>query len=70
MISDLLKLHTGRRENGKVELSNKGIVYLSAEEEEDRIIAQANAPLNEDGNFVNPKVKARYEADYPTGRGE
>ncbi|MBE9519286.1 MAG: DNA-directed RNA polymerase subunit beta [Bacteroidetes bacterium] len=66
-ISDLGFIETPYRqtENGKVELSNKGIVYLSAEEEEDKLIAQANAPLNEDGTFVNPKVKARYEADYP-----
>jgi DNA-directed RNA polymerase subunit beta len=52
-------------ENGKVELSNKGVVYLSAEEEEGKIIAQANAPLLEDGSFKNPRVKSRYEADYP-----
>ena len=66
-ISDLGFIETPYRktENGKVELANKGIVYLSAEEEEDKLIAQANAPLNEDGTFVNPKVKARYEADYP-----
>ena len=66
-ISDLGFIETPYRqtENGKVELSNKGIVYLSAEEEEDKLIAQANAPLNEDGTFVNQKVKARYEADYP-----
>jgi DNA-directed RNA polymerase subunit beta len=66
-ISDLGFIETPYRktEGGKVELANKGIVYLSAEEEEDKLIAQANAPLNEDGTFVNPKVKARYEADYP-----
>ena len=66
-ISNLGFIETPYRktENGKVELANKGIIYLSAEEEEDKLIAQANAPLNEDGTFVNPKVKARYEADYP-----
>ena len=66
-ISDLGFIETPYRqtEKGKVELANKGIVYLSAEEEEDKLIAQANAPLNPDGTFVNPKVKARYEADYP-----
>ena len=66
-ISDLGFIETPYRktENGKVELAKKGIVYLSAEEEEDKLIAQANAPLNEDGTFVNPRVKARYEADYP-----
>jgi len=57
-------------EAGKVELSNKGVVYLSAEEEEGKIIAQANAPLLEDGSFRNPKVKARYEADYPLSEND
>ena len=66
-ISDLGFIETPYRyaEDGKVDLSNKGVVYLSAEEEEGKIIAQANAPLLEDGNFKNPKVKARFEADYP-----
>ncbi|HAM97232.1 MAG TPA: DNA-directed RNA polymerase subunit beta [Marinilabiliales bacterium] len=50
---------------GVVDLSNEGVVYLSAEEEEDKIIAQANAPLHEDGRFVRSKVKSRLEADYP-----
>ncbi len=66
-ISDLGFIETPYRyaSEGKVDLSNKGVVYLSAEEEEGKIIAQANAPLLEDGSFKNPKVKARYEADYP-----
>ncbi len=50
---------------GKVDLSANGVVYLSAEEEEDIIIAQANAPLDDTGKFINPKVKSRLEADYP-----
>ena len=57
-------------EAGKVDLSNKGVVYLSAEEEEGKIIAQANAPLLDDGKFQNPKVKARYEADYPLSEND
>ncbi|MEA3479834.1 MAG: DNA-directed RNA polymerase subunit beta [Bacteroidota bacterium] len=40
-------------------------VYLSAEEEEDKIIAQASTLLDDDGNFVRDKVKVRYQADYP-----
>jgi DNA-directed RNA polymerase subunit beta len=40
-------------------------VYLSAEEEEDKIIAQANTLLQDDGNFVNDRVKVRFFADYP-----
>ncbi len=50
---------------GVVDLTNDGIIWLTAEEEEEKIIAQANAPLNEVGKFVNPRVKARFEADYP-----
>jgi DNA-directed RNA polymerase subunit beta len=52
-------------ETGKVDLSDEGVVYLSAEEEEAKTIAQANAKLDEKGHFVNEKVKSRYEADYP-----
>ncbi|MEO0468961.1 MAG: DNA-directed RNA polymerase subunit beta [Bacteroidota bacterium] len=39
--------------------------YLSAEEEDDTIIAQSNAPIDEKGSFVNPKVKARRMGDFP-----
>ena len=52
-------------ENAKVDLSKEGLVYLSAEDEEDKIIAQGNAPLNEKGGFIRKKVKARRDADYP-----
>ena len=48
-----------------MDITPEGIEYLTAEEEEDRIIAQGNAPLNEDGTFIRPKVKARRDADYP-----
>jgi len=50
---------------GQVDLSNDGVVFLSAEEEEGITIAQANAPLHDDGKFVNPRVKTRLDADYP-----
>jgi len=49
---------------GKVELKEKPI-YLSAEEEEMKIIAQANATLTKEGTFENQRVKARFQADYP-----
>lgn len=51
--------------DAKVDVTEEGIVYLTAEEEEDKIIAQGNAPLNEDGFFIRSKVKARQGADYP-----
>jgi len=50
--------------NGRVDFKEAPI-YLSAEEEEKKIIAQANAELDKDGTFSTPKVKARYLADYP-----
>jgi len=39
--------------------------YLSAEEEEDQVIAQANAPITDTGNFKNDIVKARDTGDFP-----
>ena len=51
-------------EGGKVNLKDAP-VYLSAEQEENRVIAQANAALNADGTFVNPRVKVRDEGDFP-----
>ena len=52
-------------ENGKVDLSEEGIEYLTAEIEEGKVIAQGNAPLNDDGTFIRSRVKARLDADFP-----
>ena len=52
-------------ENSVADLNNDHIVYLSAEEEEGKIIGQGNAPLNDDGTFIRDKVKCRQDADYP-----
>lgn len=51
--------------NGRVDIENKDIVYLSAEEEEGLVIAQANAILDDKGKFLTERVKARKDADYP-----
>ncbi|MBL4653691.1 MAG: DNA-directed RNA polymerase subunit beta, partial [Flavobacteriales bacterium] len=51
--------------DGKVNLKNNDIIYLSAEEENEQTIAQANAPISEDGQFKNEKIKARFEGDFP-----
>jgi DNA-directed RNA polymerase subunit beta len=51
-------------ENGKLNLSEEAI-YLSAEEEEDKKIAQANIPLTEDGTIDSDRVIARMEGDFP-----
>ena len=52
-------------ENAKVDMDNKDVIYLTAEEEEDKIIGQGNAPLNDDGTFIRKTVKCRQDADYP-----
>jgi DNA-directed RNA polymerase subunit beta len=49
---------------GKVQLDAEE-TYLSAEEEENKIIAQANTSLNDDGTITFDTVKARHQADYP-----
>jgi DNA-directed RNA polymerase subunit beta len=41
------------------------VVYLSAEDEDGKTIAQANALYDDKGNFEDAKVKARYEGDFP-----
>ncbi|MBR7067073.1 MAG: DNA-directed RNA polymerase subunit beta [Bacteroidales bacterium] len=55
---------------GKVGMTNTDVIYLTAEEEEANIIAQANAPLSDDGKFVNPRVKARLRGDFPLSTPE
>ncbi len=51
-------------DSGNVAMSSD-VIYLTAEEEDTHNIAQANAPLNDKGKFINDKVKARYEGDFP-----
>ncbi|MDD4821396.1 MAG: DNA-directed RNA polymerase subunit beta [Bacteroidales bacterium] len=48
-----------------VNLNNEEITYLTAEEEEGLIIAQGNAPLNDEGGFIRSKVKSRQDSDFP-----
>jgi len=71
-INDLGFIETPYRKvsSANVDLNNKEVVYISAEEEENKIIAQANAPLQDDGRFVNQRVKARYNGDFPLEEGE
>jgi len=40
-------------------------LYLTAEEEEHKIIAQASTPMDQKGLITSDKVKVRYLADYP-----
>jgi len=71
-ITDLGFISTPYRKvwEGTVSLDNEDVVYLTAEEEEGKIIAQANAPIAEDGKFINNRVKSRLDADYPVASPE
>ena len=51
-------------ENGKVAMKGE-VIYLTAEEEDTHNIAQANAPITDAGKFLNDRVKARFEGDFP-----
>ncbi|MDE5940578.1 MAG: DNA-directed RNA polymerase subunit beta [Muribaculaceae bacterium] len=66
-INDLGFIETPYRKvaDGKVDLDNEHVTYLTAEVEEGKIIAQGNAPVLDDGTFKNQRVKARLDADFP-----
>ena len=66
-INDLGFIETPYRkvENGKVDLNPEDLLYLTAEEEEEKIIAQGNAPLDDAGNFTGDRIHARQDADFP-----
>lgn len=66
-INDLGFIETPYRkvEDGKVDMSKNGYIYMSAEEEEDKMVAQANVTLDDEGNILDERIKCRYEADYP-----
>jgi DNA-directed RNA polymerase subunit beta len=51
--------------SGKVDITDEGVTYLSAEEEDGKVIAQANAQIGNDGYFVNDRVKSRSDGDFP-----
>ncbi len=66
-INDLGFIVTPYRKVGAsmVDMNNEDIIYLTAEEEEGKIIGQGNAPLKKDGSFIRTYVKCRQDADYP-----
>jgi len=55
--------------NSQVQI-NSDVIYLSAEEEEKKIIAQANAVIDDKGKFLSEKVKSRLEGDFPVTEPE
>jgi DNA-directed RNA polymerase subunit beta len=50
-----------RVEGGRVSAQ---IDYLTADREENYLVAQANAPIDEEGNFTDEKVSCRYRGDF------
>ena len=58
----LLETPYRKVEDGRV---TKKIDYLTADIEEDKVIAQANVPLDESGYFVEKEVSCRYKDDFP-----
>ena len=66
-INDLGFIETPYRkvENGKVDLSDKGWVYMSAEEEENKLVSLAKVKMDEDGNILEDRIQCRDGADFP-----
>jgi DNA-directed RNA polymerase subunit beta len=66
-INDLGFIETPYRkvENGKIDVTDKGVAYLSAEEEDDKIIGQATSDFTDKGEITTEKVKARSHGDFP-----
>ncbi len=50
--------------DGKVDL-NADPIYLNAEDEESKVIAQANVEMTDDGTISTDRVIARLDGDYP-----
>ena len=50
---------------GKVDLSDKGWEYMSAEEEEDKLVSLANVQMTDDGKIKEDRIQCRLEADFP-----
>ena len=51
--------------DGKVDLSPEGTHYMSAEEEENKLVSLANVRMDDDGNILEERLQCRMEADFP-----
>ncbi|MBA4054916.1 MAG: DNA-directed RNA polymerase subunit beta, partial [Marivirga sp.] len=51
-------------ENGRVKIKEP-VIFLTAEEEDTHYIAQAKVALKPNGEFIDEKIKARFEGDFP-----
>ncbi|MGA2775067.1 MAG: DNA-directed RNA polymerase subunit beta [Candidatus Omnitrophota bacterium] len=58
----LLETPYRKVEDGKV---TRKIEYLTADIEEDKVIAQANVPIDSEGYFIDKEVSCRYKDDFP-----
>ena len=66
-INDLGFIETPYRkvENGKVDLSSEGWLYMSAEEEENKMVSLAKVKMDDEGNIQDDRIQCRYGADFP-----
>ena len=66
-INDLGFIETPYRkvENGKVDLSSDGWVYMSAEDEENKMVSLAKVKMDDDGNILDERIQCRLGADFP-----
>ena len=66
-VNDLGFIETPYRvvNKGRVDLSDAGVRWMSAEEEEGKLIAQSTSPMDDDGNFTEKNVIVREGADFP-----
>ena len=51
--------------DGKVDLSAAGCHYMSAEEEENKLVSLANVHMDDEGNILEDRIQCRLEADFP-----
>ena len=49
---------------------HRRVHYLTADEEDKYVVAQANAPLDDDGHFLAERVPSRYRDTFPEARAE
>jgi len=64
-INEMGFIETPYRKVHEGHVDMKKVYFLSAEEEDTAKIAQANAPLDENSNFIYDKVKSRETGDFP-----
>ena len=66
-VDDLGFIETPYRKvvDGVVDFSEEGMQYMTAEDEDNKLVAQASAQMDENGRITEKRVKARQNADFP-----